>query len=162
MKRLLMIGAICSLIALAGCSAQKAGSTPEEIAATKQLAESRQYTIEAYRAIPSGGRSVNLTRGDYALRIDGNTVNSHLPYFGRAYSAPYGGGEGLIFDGTIENYTARQTRRGSMDISFRVRTPEDTYDYKLDIFPDGSSTISVDSNNKRSITFYGNIQNIER
>ena len=59
----------------------------------KELIDSKRFTIDVNRAIPMGGRSLNLT-SPYSLEMRGDSVISYLPYFGRAYSAPYGGGDG--------------------------------------------------------------------
>ena len=59
----------------------------------KEMIEGGRFTIEVDRALPMGGRSVNLTT-PYSLEMRGDSAISYLPYFGRAYSLPYGGGDG--------------------------------------------------------------------
>jgi len=62
----------------------------------REIVDSGCIKIDVDRAVPMAGRSVNLT-SPYSLEIHGDSILSYLPYFGRAYSAPYGGGEGLMF-----------------------------------------------------------------
>ena len=62
----------------------------------REIVDSGRIKIDVDRAVPMAGRSVNLT-SPYSLEIHGDSILSYLPYFGRAYSAPYGGGEGLTF-----------------------------------------------------------------
>lgn len=62
--------------------------------AVKEIVDSDRIKIDVDRVVPMAGRSVNLT-SPYSLEIHGDSILSYLPYFGRAYSAPYGGGEGL-------------------------------------------------------------------
>ena len=53
----------------------------------KEMIEGGRFTIEVDRALPMGGRSVNLTT-PYSLEVRGDSAISYLPYFGRAYSLP--------------------------------------------------------------------------
>ena len=54
------------------------------------MIENGRFTIEVDRALPMGGRTVHLTT-PYSLEMRGDSAISYLPYFGRAYSLPYGG-----------------------------------------------------------------------
>ena len=60
----------------------------------KEMIENGRFTIEVDRALPMGGRTVHLTT-PYSLEMRGDSAISYLPYFGRAYSLPYGGGDGM-------------------------------------------------------------------
>ena len=46
---------------------------------------------------------------------------SQLPYFGRAYSIPYGGGQGLMFNAPIDQYTMAMGKRGAAKINFTAK-----------------------------------------
>lgn len=61
----------------------------------KALAD-RHYTIDVQMMYPQQGPARNVS-GDYSLEVRGDTLISSLPYFGRAYLVPYGGGKGLNF-----------------------------------------------------------------
>ncbi len=122
----------------------------------KELLSSGNFSIEVNRALPMGGKSVNLT-SPYSLEMRGDSAISYLPYFGRAYSVPYGGGDGLRFEEPIKNYTVTENKKGTTEIKFEVRTKEDNYTYNIDVFKNGSSTINVQPVNKQSITFHGNL-----
>lgn len=122
----------------------------------KETVESGRFTIDVNRAVPMSGRSVNLT-SPYSLELRGDSVISYLPYYGRAYSAPYGGGKGLNFQEQASEMEQTQKKKGSTELKFRVRTDEDVYAFRVEIFPNGSSTINVTPVNKQGITFYGEI-----
>lgn len=108
------------------------------------------------RAVPMAGRSVNLT-SPYSLEIHGDSILSYLPYFGRAYSAPYGGGEGLTFKEVAAEKEQTSEKKGSSEIKFRVKTKEDVYMFRVEVYPNGSVTINVTPVNKQAITFYGDV-----
>lgn len=116
--------------------------------------DNKRFTIDVNMAHPSGGKSVVLS-SSYDVRIATDSVYCHLPYFGRAYSLPYGGGEGLIFKGPTTDYMVEQGRGNSTNLSFNIRTSEDSYHFMMNIFSGGSSVITVQPNNKQAITFNG-------
>lgn len=122
----------------------------------KELIDSKRFTVDVNRAIPMGGRAVNLT-SPYTLEMRGDSVISYLPYFGRAYSAPYGGGDGLRFEKSITDYQTSFNKKGTAQIQFRTRSDDDTYAFSVLVFSNGSATINVTPVNKQSITFYGEL-----
>ena len=116
----------------------------------------KRFTIDVNRAIPMGGRSLNLT-SPYSLEMRGDSVISYLPYFGRAYSAPYGGGDGLRFEESITDYQCSFNKKGTAQIQFRTRSDDDTFAFSVQVFSNGSATINVTPVNKQNITFYGEL-----
>jgi hypothetical protein len=142
---------------MSGCSAARGLSKEERIAeeaALREAIENRMYVIEVDRAIPMSGSSRMLT-SPYSLTINGDEVKSHLPFFGRAYTIPYGGGEGLIFETTSINYQLTWEKRGKAVIEFNANTQEDRHIFRIQIFANGSSSISVTPTNRQSISFSG-------
>jgi signal transduction histidine kinase len=96
-----------------------------------------------------------INAAKYTLEIRNDSVFSYLPYFGVAYNAPYGGGKSLNFNASITGYTTRALKKGKIQIDFKTRSDEDNYEYRLTIFPDGSTSIHVQPMNKQSISFTG-------
>lgn len=122
----------------------------------KERIESRRFTIEVDRALPMGGQLINLTT-PYSLEMRGDSAISYLPYFGRAYTAPYGGGNGLRFNQSITGYTCTFGKKGKTHIHFATRTDDDVYRFDILVFSNGSATITVMPVNKQSITFQGEL-----
>jgi hypothetical protein len=120
------------------------------------LLESKRYKIEVNRMNPMKGSSRHLNT-DYSITQSGDSIKSYLPYQGEAYSAPYGGGSVLVFDALITDYTIKSEKKGATSISFKARTPEDIYTYRIKVFKNGSSTIHVSANKRQSISFYGDL-----
>ena len=48
-------------------------------------------------------------------------------------------------------------KKGSSEIKFRVKTKEDVYIFRVEVYPNGSVTINVTPVNKQAITFYGDV-----
>ena len=122
----------------------------------REIVDSGRIKIDVDRAVPMAGRSVNLSCPN-SLEIHGDSILSYLPYFGRAYSAPYGGGEGLTFKEVATEKEQTSEKKGSSEIKFRVKTKEDVYMFRVEVYPNGSVTINVTPVNKQAITFYGDV-----
>jgi len=118
--------------------------------------ESREFEIVVRQMLPMMGRSQHLT-SPYSLKVKNDSVFSYLPYFGRAFSVPYGGGQGLTFNAAIENYQSIKNAKGVYKIKFKSQTREDSYVFNIEIFDNGSSQIRVHSNNRQGITFLGEV-----
>jgi hypothetical protein len=142
---------------MTGCSSTK-GLTKEEKAAKeaalREAIEKREFTVDVNRMSPMSGRSQALT-SPYSLEIKGDRVKSYLPYYGRAYSVPYGGGDGLNFEAEITGYKLSYDAKGKAVVEFETKTKEDRYGFRLEIFPNGSTSIHVTSVNRQAISFQG-------
>lgn len=145
-------------VAATGCSSQKKMiSSAEESSLLKESVESGEYKIYVDRMYPASGKSRPVSYG-YYVEVRNDSVFSYLPYYGQAYSAPYGGGEGLIFESAVRNYRLEYGSKGEANISFDTRTSEDAYRFSISVFPGGSSSINVNPNNKQSINFSGKLE----
>lgn len=76
---------------------------------------------------------------------------------GRAYSIPYGGGDGLNFKAVLKEYSMKMDKKGNAVIEFIARNPEDRYEYRIKVFPNGSASIDVNMQNRQSISFQGEL-----
>ena len=123
----------------------------------KEKIESENYRIDINTAYPRRGRMIPLT-SIYSVTIRNDSVFSQLPYFGRAYSIPYGGGQGLMFNAPIDQYTMAMGKRGAAKINFTAKSPEDQFRFRITIYSNGSSSIDVDMQNRESISFSGDLR----
>ena len=94
--------------------------------------------------------------GGYYLHISGDSIYSCLPYVGRAYNVPYGGGDGLDFDGVVQQYReSRSTDGKGTKIDIVVVNSEDRYRYMLYVGDDGHATLDVFPSSRESVAFDG-------
>ena len=82
---------------------------------------------------------------------------SYLPYFGRAYSVPYGGGKGLNFTAPISEYKAEKDNKGTTQITVIVNNEEDILTYFLSVFDNGRATIDVRAREREPISYSGDL-----
>jgi hypothetical protein len=104
-------------------------------------------------------KQVVLT-SEYDLRIINDSAFAYLPYFGVAYSAPYGSSEGGIkFAEPMTDYAIASNKKSNgWDIHFKIRSKEDVYEIFMNIFNNGSSLFSVTSQKRDMISFSGEIK----
>ena len=121
----------------------------------KDAIESKQYVFHAQTAMPLSGGARQLTT-DYELKVTGNSVVSALPFFGRAYSLPYGTNDGgFNFTSTKFDYSVSPQKKGGWDISIKPTDVQDFKEFSLSVSRGGYGTLQVISNNRQPISFSG-------
>jgi hypothetical protein len=138
------------------------GAIAQDKASTiKNLIESKQFTFHAQTALPSSGASRQLTP-DYDLKVSNNTIVSYLPFFGRAYSVPYGGSDGgFNFTSTKFEYSIADRKKGGWEISIKPRDVLDFREFLLSISENGYGTLQALTNNRQPISFTGYVTPIK-
>jgi len=157
MKSPFIYPVIMVLVFMASCSSTK--TTTESTRELNQKVESKDFTVDVNYANPMSGQQIFLTNG-YNLRIKNDSAFAYLPYYGVAYSAPYGGDGGIKFSEPMNGYSCKTNKKSDgWDIYFKVNAKENGYEILLNVFKNGNSTITVNSNNRQSISFYGELKN---
>ena len=143
-KKQIFMLLLALLVGIPTLSAQQSKKEKKEQKkeAVMKLIESENYKIDVNTAMPMRGRSIPLT-SSYSLTIRNDSVISYLPYYGRAYSIPYGGGDGLNFKAILKEYNVEMDKKGNAVIKFVARNPEDRYEFRAKVFPNGSASIDV-------------------
>ena len=148
-------------IALAACSsltsAEKAERDEKTAQAVEKVLAERRYKVEISMMNPRRGGTVNVSP-DFSLEVKGDTLVSYLPYFGRAYSVPYGGGKGLNFTAPISEYYSAKGRKGATLITMKAANEEDVYSFRLEIFTNGSTSIDLTARERESISYSGQME----
>lgn len=154
-KKTFFVTVCLFLVASFSLQAQtKAEKKQEKARMVKECIESKNYEIEVNTAMPMSGNSVQLAPY-YSLTVRNDSVFSYLPYYGRAYMLPYGGGEGLNFEAKLTDYKQEIGKKGNYEITFSARTQEDYYTFNVTVYDNGSSGINVNMQKKQPIDFIG-------
>lgn len=154
MKRIIFASLALMMLSLVSCNTANK-LTKAEIAHQVQTAlDARQYTITVDWMKPYRGVSRHVN-SDYELKVNGDEMDSYLPYVGEAYHVPYGGGKGLNFKAPILNYTTTQIKNDRYLVEFDVVNEEDSFHYRMDIFTSGKATIDVWARERDPISFQG-------
>ena len=135
----------CSaLVTLSGCATaeERAARAAEQALKVKTALTQRRYKIDVNRMYPMNGNSRNVSYG-YSVEVRNDTLISYLPYFGRAYNVPYGGGKGLNFSERIGSYHETQQSNGARLINIELKNDEDIYPRTSINTPSRSSTTAT-------------------
>ncbi|MCZ4225350.1 DUF4251 domain-containing protein [Pedobacter rhodius] len=140
---------------------------------TKKIVADKNYVFMANTALPmsnqdisqvlrsmqgvQGGGTINLSGSQYDLKVTADSIVAYLPYYGRAYSAPYNPTDGGIkFTSKDFTYTESKNKKGLYIINIRTKDlKNDNYQIYLSISQNGYASLMMNSNNKQSITFNG-------
>ncbi len=129
----------------------------------KELIDSRQFRFIARSVLPMSGPRIDLT-SVYDLQIDSTAVEAWLPFYGRAYHVEYGDRDGgMKFKGQAEEMDVQYHKRKKMyEFSFTVDTNKDQYQVRLSAGLSGYADVSINSNNRQAISYYGIIEPLEK
>ena len=158
MKKFYLMMTVLVTILLQACGTTNGLTKAEQQAAVarqvQENLEARHFTIAVDWMKPLGGMPRHVS-SNYELKVNGDEIDSYLPYVGEAYRLPYGGGKGLNFKGTIDNYTISYPTSNRALIEFSVTNDEDTYYFRIDVFNNGKSIIDIIARDRDAISFDG-------
>jgi hypothetical protein len=142
------------------CSSFKLTNKEKELIKSRVITNmgSNDYTIRVYQADPARWKSIPLT-SEYSLTVRNDSAFAFLPFFGRAYVAPYNSNEGGIkFEEKMQDYQIARNKKGNgWEIKFKINIPTHNYQFFLTVFETGKSVINVSSYQRDPIAFYGEI-----
>ena len=148
------------VLVLTACSTGNSLVKAERQAQVAQLVEEAlersNYTIAVDWMKPLGGVARHVS-SNYELNINGDEVDSYLPYVGEAYRLPYGGGKGLNFKSKIMNYSIVKMTDNRYLVEFDVNNDEDIYHYRIDVFTNGKAIIDIIAQDRDAISFDGEL-----
>ena len=168
MKNILIIGMLVLAFATANAQETKKLSRKEKKAAretlkietTKTVLENKVYVFSATQVLPTGMRSKTLT-SSYDVQIKNDTIICYLPYFGKAHTAAYGSNRSpMDFTQPIEDYKFEKTKKG-YEIKFEASNNNDRLVFFFQIAETGSTSLSVNSTSRSTISYYGDIVKVE-
>lgn len=151
---LILIG--CATTAEDGVKLTKAEKKAQQIAKVTKMLDERYYKIDIRTMHPFRYPSKQVT-STYSLEIHGDSIISYLPYLGRAYRVPYGGGKALNFTALIDEYREGMVKDDLRRIEIWTHNEEDNYLYVVEVFKTGSASINVSSQNREHIHYTGEI-----
>lgn len=145
-------------VLLFSCKSGDSLSKQETIAQITEKVEAGRYKFVPQQALPMAGKAINLNYS-FALKVSKDSIDSYLPYYGRAYTAPSPIDEGGIkFVSTDFDYTLSDKKKGMWNISIIPNDNQKRYKLSLEIGDTGYGTLTVMDNNRQSISFYGRIE----
>jgi len=142
-------------------SAEKAARAAETARQVAERLDARQYTVCMEYVTPQ--RMYGHPIGpEYYIRVSGDTLESYLPYFGRAFGPlPYDGGMGLNFTALLDEYQVVRKKKNRTDVSMSVHNDEDRYLYRLEVYDSGEASLYISALKHDFIGFNGYVETDE-
>jgi TctA family transporter len=133
----------------------------QQIEETKSIVESGTFVFKATNANPMRGRTINLTT-EYDVKVSKDSIYSYLPYYGVAYSASYGGTDSpMIFESPAKTYSIEETKKGYR-IKVTAKNGNDNLEFNFNVTVTGSTSLTVISVNRQSISYFGTLEKIKK
>lgn len=149
---------LLSVLLFTACatSQQRAEQQEQRAAKMAEAIAQRQLRIEI-TGMNTQRYGSKIVTPDFFLELCGDTLISYLPYLGQVrFSATYGSpSQGLNFTAPIEQLEESRNRRGMTRLEMLVKSDEDHYIYRVDVWPDGHAFIHVRSQYRDPISFDG-------
>lgn len=161
--RIYIFPVLLSLILNPGFSQEKTKKELKEEAKiekqkqTDTLVNSKTFVFVATMAYPQGYRSVNLAANPNFIKFTPNLIEGDMPFFGKSYAgSDFGGNGGLKFNGKPEEYSVTKNKK-NYQVTAIVKGENDSYHLFLTVGFEGTASVSINSNNRSSISYSGDI-----
>jgi hypothetical protein len=128
---------------------------------TEHLINTKEFVFVAQRTSPQFFTNMDLTIIPNFIEFTPDFIRSEMPFFGRGFSGiGYGGDRGLKFKGKPNEFTIVKKRK-TYEIEATVKDEHDVFKISLSVSFNGSATLSIISNNRSPMMYFGDISKIE-
>ena len=136
-------------------------NTSEELTQLYDRLNEKGFEIDNSWAIPLGGNMISLVGNPNFIRFENDSVGIFLPYFGERYSGgSYGEPGGIEYEGPARNLSIEEKRNNKVVVKFNGKQGSELLDFIVTIFPDGSANTSVNSSERATISYRGNVDEL--
>ena len=155
---------VAFIFIIASCgSTQERGGQINDFEDIQRLVESGKFKIENQWATPLGGNQINLTTNINYIKFKGDSVEMFLPYFGvRHAGGGYGRAGGIEINDLIENLEiSENSSKETITLEFEGNQNNENLEFFIKLFSNGNTTTSVNSSQRSTISYRGNLSALE-
>lgn len=147
------------ILTTVSCGAGR-GSVVNSYEELENLVDTQNFDIEHEWAMSIGGDRVNLIGNSNFIRFKGDSVDIFLPYFGVRHSGgDYGGDGGIEYKGMAEELNIKkQEDKNRIILEFEGDQSGENLDFMITIFSNGSVNTIVNSSERSSISYQGDVK----
>jgi hypothetical protein len=122
-----------------------------------QSVKDKRFTINVESMSPRRGGYKRLTT-TYTFKVTPDTVETDLPYAGRAYQATLGSDDaGIKFLSREFDYEAKPGKKGAWEIKLKLKDTRNYPQINLTVQPGGQVSIRITPVDKEFISYTGSI-----
>jgi len=146
-----------------GSSFQTKESKETELKKISRIMEGGTFSIENEWAYPFSGSRIDLIGNPNFFKIDGDSADVNLPYFGVRQFGGFGDRGGIIFNEPITDVIIEQGKNAkSMVMKFNAKQGTENLQFYVTIFPNNRTDISVNSSQRDIISYQGHIRSTQK
>ncbi|MEG1586513.1 MAG: DUF4251 domain-containing protein [Bacteroidales bacterium] len=119
-----------------------------------QRVKTEDVRIEIDRVISASVPNTTRFNPRGFLEIADSTAKGKLPFFGKAYSVPYGDANGVEFDGKMSRKLVEKKKK-AIELRFDIQAKNENYQFFVQLFPGGNTSVRLNSNQRESISYDG-------
>jgi len=120
------------------------------------LVNSKDFVFIAKYALPMGATQVNLSSNPNYIKFNPDLMDGYMPFFGTATSGIGYGDPTIKFKDKPETFNIEKKKK-NFQIDAKVKGENDVYRLSLSVTFEGSSSLSIISNNRGTISYQGEI-----
>ncbi|MBC2840533.1 DUF4251 domain-containing protein [Robiginitalea sp. SC105] len=161
---------VAAIVMLLGSCQAAAPVSAEQQANFDRMVEGKALYFEVEHVQPlsaqaapirSGSRyRINVTGEGYYLSLQGDSLETYLPYFGQRYNvSDYQNRSGIELNTSADDYQVARTNKGYR-MEFFGQEGYERFRMLLNVLPNGRAELSVFSPQRNVIRFSGNIREI--
>ena len=123
----------------------------------EKIVASGDYKINVGTYMPPSGEYIELDYPENSIEIKNDSVFSDLLYLEES-DIPYSDrGNQLIFQAPIKKYVMDIDEKGNARICFSTRTTADYFNFKIEVYSNGSANINVTMQHNQSVNYMGEL-----
>ncbi|MBP7509423.1 MAG: DUF4251 domain-containing protein [Prolixibacteraceae bacterium] len=132
-----------------------------EFADLLNMAESKSFLFSTEQVLPMSASAIHVGGDGYYVTVRNDSVFCELPFYGRAYNVNLNERGGFHFEEPIINYKLKvNNKKSKIDITIKVNIPRDNVVLHFTLTGKENSSLSVTSNNRSNISYWGDISNL--
>jgi hypothetical protein len=127
----------------------------------KNMIDSKHFQFQALSATSMKGKTIQLS-SEYYLKLNKDSLNVDLPYYGRSYTADYPGTDVSVrFKSNQFSYSSDSTKKGGWEITIIPKNEPRANKIYISVTSSGYCTVNIGSNTRQSISYYGYIKDYD-
>lgn len=148
-------------VTFTSCSGLKNNVNKVDINELHQIVTKEKVEIENNWAYPQGSNNISLIGNPNYIRLNKDSIDVSLPYFGvRQSGGTYGGNRsGIAYNGLMNNLSLQKNYdKGNLELKFEAEQKGENLNFTITMSPTGKTRTHVISNQRTSISYQGNIK----
>jgi hypothetical protein len=123
----------------------------------EELINTKNFVFVGRWALPMGAKQVDLSTNPNYIKFNPDLMDGYMPFFGTATTGiGFGSDNTIKFKDKPESFNIVKNKK-NFQIDAKVKGETDVYRISLSVTFEGSSSMSIISNNRSTISYQGEI-----